>query len=637
MCGIGGILVWDPSRRVGPEVLARVSAALAHRGPDACGLWMRDEPAPGVWQVGLVHRRLAVIDLDRRSDQPMGDAAGRQIVCNGEIYNYRELRAELVRAGAEFRTESDTEVLLAAYARWGEDCLEYLNGMYAFAVWDAPAGRLLLARDRMGQKPLYWCAVEGALAFASEPAALLAVPWVPREISRRNLAEYLAWGFVPGATVYAGIAKLGAGCRMTIEPPRMRTERYFLASTAEGARPPDDERQAVARTRALVLRAVQRQLVADVPVGCFLSGGIDSSIVAAAMCRAAGSGRDVLTFTIGFDDPRYDETARARAVARHLGTRHHEFVVRPQAAADLPALAAAFGEPLGDSSALPTHYLALQTRRHVKAALSGDGGDELFAGYDRYRAMALAEMLPRLLKNSLGALARIAPWRGAHPKSALHRAGRFADSLALAPPQRYAGYLCIFDAAGIARLLGERQAADEAIARMAQRYEQLRTEWAGGDVVRAALALDREMYLPEDLLTKVDRCSMLHALEVRSPFMDHELVAFAAGLPGRMLLRGGGKLLLRKAFAADLPRGVFTGPKRGFAVPVGDWFRTELRPLVHDLLGAGDSFAQRWFDRTAVAALIDEHEKRRVDHTHRLYALLMLELWHRALRQRIAR
>lgn len=630
MCGIGGIAAWGPRWRPTRDVLQRLSAAIAHRGPDAAGVWLQDDPPAGRPQVGLVHRRLAVIDLDRRANQPMTDAAGRVIVYNGEIYNFRELRTELAQAGATFRTDSDTEVLLAAYARWRERCLERLNGMYAFALWDAPAGRLVLARDRMGQKPLYWSAADDTLAFASEPAALLTLPWVDRALDRAALAEYLAWGFVRDGSVYRGIRKLPPGCWMSVEAATPRIERYFDPNTAADEARPGDEPLAVRRTRSLVLRAVERQLVSDVPLGCFLSGGVDSSIVAAAMCRAAGRAGDVLTFTVGFDDPRYDETGRARTVARHLGTKHEEFIVRPDAAADLPALAAAFGEPLGDSSCLPTHYLAREVRRRVKVALSGDGGDELFGGYDRYRAMALGERLPGPLRAVARLAGRALPWRGAHPKSPLHRLGRFAASLDEPPGRRYCGYLAIFDAAQIGRLLADPAAGAAPLEALAAQYEQLRRARCAQDPVRAALALDRAAYLPEDLLAKVDRCSMLHALEVRSPFMDHELVAFAAGLPVPLLIRGGGKRLLRRAFAADLPPDVFAGPKRGFAVPVGDWFRGQLRPLLRDALLGRDSFAAAWFDRSAVEQLIDQHHQRIADHSQRLYALLMLELWHRA-------
>jgi asparagine synthase (glutamine-hydrolysing) len=374
-------------------------------------------------------------------------------------------------------------------------------------------------------------------------------------------------------------------------------------------------------------------LVADVPVGCFLSGGIDSSIIAACMTRAVGDGQRVLTFSIGFDDPRYDETKYAADVARHLGTEHYAFTVRPNAIDDLPRLASVFGEPFADSSALPTHYLARETRKHVKVALSGDGGDELFGGYDRYRALAFAERLRRLPAPVravvAGRLTRgAAQWLpGVHPKSTGTRLKRLASSLGLSAHEQYASFLRLFDADTAIELL--RSPPHGRDIRFRKNFQQGRFwtyERSRGAVV-AALAADRETYLPGDLLTKVDRCSMLHALEVRSPFMDHDLVRFASTLTEPQLLKGGPKRMLREAFAADLPAWVFRRRKMGFAVPIGEWFRGELRAMLRDHLFAADSFASSHFNRAVVERLVDEHERERVDHSQRLYALLMLELW----------
>jgi asparagine synthase (glutamine-hydrolysing) len=378
-------------------------------------------------------------------------------------------------------------------------------------------------------------------------------------------------------------------------------------------------------TRQLVRQAVQRQLVSDVPMGCFLSGGIDSSIIAAAMQASLGD-RPAQTFTIGFDDPRYDETQFAAAVAKHLGTEHHQFVVKPDAAADLPALAAVFGEPFGDSSALPTHYLARETRRHVKVALSGDGGDELFGGYDRYRAVRAVQALDffpvgrQILFSSI--------WKhlpGSHPKSALARLKRFAEMARF--PDVMTGYrrvMMLFDPSLLSDLLAQnRPIADMLPSWLAPSRR---------NPVEAALAFDRVTYLPGDLLTKVDRCSMLHALEVRSPFMDHELVRFAAGLSSPQLLQGGPKRMLREAFADDLPPWVFSRKKMGFAVPIGEWFRGELRGMLRDSLFAADSFAASHFRTATLEKLVNEHETKAADHSQRLYALLMLELWWRSAR-----
>jgi asparagine synthase (glutamine-hydrolysing) len=376
----------------------------------------------------------------------------------------------------------------------------------------------------------------------------------------------------------------------------------------------------------LLENAVRRQLVSDVPLGCFLSGGVDSSTITAVMRRVVPPDQPVHTFSIGFDDPRYDESKYAAAVAAHLGTTHHAFRVKPDAAEDLPRLARVFGEPFGDSSALPTHYLARETRRHVKVALSGDGGDELFGGYDRYRAMHLSRRLdavPRAARVAVGAgLSWVLP--ASHPKSRAARLKRFLGSIQCTAAERYASYLRLFPEDLVRELLGN-PAGLPVPAEYSWKFPNDR-------MVQHAMELDREMYLPDDLLTKVDRASMIHALEVRSPFMDHELVQFAAGLTTDQLLKGGPKRMLREAFAGDLPAWVFKRKKMGFAVPIGDWFRGELRPMLRDNLFAADSFARQHFVMKVVERLVDEHETLRADHSQRLYALLMLELWWRTCR-----
>lgn len=623
MCGFAGVVTWDERYRTSRETLARMSAAVAHRGPDGEGQWFNHEAeiTPDRPQAALAHRRLAILDPDPRANQPFTDGQGRWLVFNGEIYNFRELRQELtsLRPEYEWRTNCDTEVLLVAYAVWGEQCVEHLNGMFAFAAWDENAKTLFLARDRMGQKPLYISggSTRGAIAFASEPAALERLSWVQRERERGWLVSYLRYGNLDNADTLAHSGQLRPGRRMLVmgaEQP-MRIGDYFNPNTVSGSSINGDPSD----LRNCIQRAVERQLVSDVPLGVFLSGGIDSSVVASCARRAG----PLQTFSISFDDPRYDESMHARAVAGHLGTDHHEFRVTADAVHDLPKLAAVFGEPFADSSALPTHYLARETRKHVKVALSGDGGDELFGGYDRYRAMRLSARWTSRRANPV--LARLGRrWADGHPKSRVTRAARFLSSLDLDDPGRYDAYVRLFDDPTISELLGRASLGESRVA-SAYAVESIRTP----DPVRAALATDRVTYLPDDLLTKVDRASMLHALEVRSPFMDHELVQFAAGLTTDQLLKGGPKRMLREAFADDLPAWVFKRKKMGFAVPVGDWFRGELRPMLRDHLFAADSFARGHFNTKVVQRLVDEHEAGRVDHAQRLYALLMLELWWR--------
>ena len=653
MCGFAGVVVWDDRFRVTRETLRRMSARVAHRGPDGDGLHLnheaeiaRDRP-----QVGLVHRRLAVLDLDPRANQPFRDGQGRWIVFNGEIYNFRDLRAELTRLRPEYpwRTDCDTEVALAAYAQWGGDCARRFEGMFAIAIWDAPEQSLFLARDRMGQKPLYVATSEfaaedgrrpncGAIAFASEAGALHPLEWTRRGIDQAGLVDYLSWGHTSFArSIYRGIDQLTPGSiQVAVNGSVSRCIPYWPEpGFPDGrARKPVPDAEAIATTRRLLTAAVGRQLVSDVPIGCFLSGGVDSSVIAAAMKAASGQGQKVLTFSIGFDDPRYDESEYAQRVAAHLGTDHRSFVVRPEAAADLPRIAAAFGEPFGDSSALPTYYVARETRKHVTVALSGDGGDELFGGYERYRAMRWSNQLRAATTPlpwvAVATMARHLP--GGHAKSRWEKARRFAAALRGTPARRYASYVRLFDTDLLRRLfrpeLPRGLAGFDRITAafgLAHWNEQICPAKLT-DPVAAAMAADRMLYLPDDLLTKVDRTSMQFALEVRSPFMDHELVRFAAGLSPANLLRGGPKRMLREAFSTDLPEWVFRRRKMGFAVPIGDWFRGELREMLHDHLFAADSFASGHFAPWVVERLVSEHSAGR-DHSQRLYALLMLELW----------
>jgi asparagine synthase (glutamine-hydrolysing) len=628
MCGIAGVVAWDDRYRVDRETLRRMSARIAHRGPDGDGLYLNHEAQvrPGRPQAGFVHRRLAIIDPDPRANQPFTDGRARWITYNGEIYNYRELRSELrsLRPDYEWRTDCDTEVLLVAYDVWGEKCVEKLNGMFAFAVWDEAKKELFLARDRMGQKPLYVARRTGMVAFASELPAIRALPRMDaRVIDDDALVQYLRYGYVGGSrTLCVGVSKLQYGMRLRVAADASVEEPYYEPS--EDRRPVLGDADAAASTRLLLSRAVERQLVSDVPLGVFLSGGVDSSIIAACARRVG----PVETFCIGFEDPRYDESRFAQRVACHLDTRHHRFVVRPDAAEDLPKLAAVFGEPFADSSALPTHYLARETRRHVKVALSGDGGDELFGGYERYRAMAIAASF-RNFPAPFRMLMTARLWQrlpGVHPKSRLARLKRLLASLKQRPGERYEGYMSLFDTALIGQLLNPDRQDKNHFRPVAHHLDACLRDC---DDVRSALATDRATYLPDDLLTTVDRASMLHALEVRSPFMDHELVQFAAGLTADQLLKGGPKRMLREAFADDLPAWVFKRKKMGFAVPIGDWFRAGLRPMLHDHLFAAGSFAGEHFNMPVVRRMADEHQSMKQDHSQRLYALLMLELWQR--------
>lgn len=648
MCGFAGVISWSERHRTSRAMLARMSAAIAHRGPDGEGIYFDRDPedlsqpiSSDRPQVALAFRRLAVLDPTPCSDQPFVSSDGRYVmVFNGEIYNFRNLKSEITDLKPDYawRTAGDTEVLLMAYSLWAERCVDRLNGMFAFAVWDHQERSLFLARDRMGQKPLYVATVAGeALTFSSEPAGLRpTVSLAP--LNLKAIHAYLSRGALGTLRMrhrrYAFRAAHTGRCTQPGARPTPRP--YYLPAAAEsyeafvmatyrgtGLQPVAAQPQSGhglkthATIRSAVQRAVVRQLVSDVPLGVFLSGGIDSSVI--TLC-ARKDVEKLKTFSIAFDDPRYDESPYAREVAKHLGTDHHEFRVTPNVIEDLPKLARVFGEPFADSSAIPTHYLARETRKHVTVALSGDGGDELFGGYGRYVAMQAASRVPRAIDVLLAPIGRLLS-RG-HPKSNLARAGRFFATLGLPPADRYDALVRIFDDATIADMIG---AQPKRYPGVKETFDaQLRRT---GNVVTAALATDRVTYLPDDLLTKVDRCSMLHGLEVRSPFMDHELVELAAQLTEDQLLKGGKKRMLREAFASELPASVFSRPKMGFAVPIGEWFRGPLRPFLRDHLFASDSFARKHFQMPVVERLVEEHERQRRDHSQRLYALLMLELW----------
>ncbi|HZZ43176.1 MAG TPA: asparagine synthase (glutamine-hydrolyzing) [Tepidisphaeraceae bacterium] len=612
MCGFLGIISSTPRLLPTPSTFAQMTSRISHRGPDGQGTYT--DP-----HASLSHVRLAILDPDPRSNQPF-QIGSHFLLFNGEIYNHPALRQELTQLDPSYswRTTGDTETLLRAYQLWGESCLPKLNGMFAFAVYDSSNQSFFLARDPAGQKPLYYSLSpdHAAIAFASELSPLHLLPWPTSTLHQPSLTHYLSYGYIPSPlTIYQNIQKLPPAHSLTFHPntPPAVTRYHDINTPSK----PTDRDPWASTLRNLLTQSVQRQLISDVPLGCFLSGGIDSSILASCMTRLATNPQHVHTFSISFDDPRYDETPYARAVAAHLKTTHHEFRVTPDAAADLPALARVYGEPFADSSALPTHYLSRTTRQHVKVALSGDGGDELFAGYDRYRAMHLSSRL-----RPLSPLLNLLPSLSTHPKSLSSRLKRFTRSLSLPPADRYASYMRLFSPHDLTQLLLT-PPDPAALNWLPSQYTHFHS--TGRDLVESALATDRATYLPEDLFTKVDRASMLCALEVRSPFMDPDLLSFAAGLHTPNLLPQ--KHLLHQAFANDLPSQIFTRKKMGFALPIGQWFRTTLRPLLQDTLLSSASFASQHFHLPTLQNLLHRHQSQQQDHSQRLYALLMLELW----------
>ncbi len=638
MCGICGAAWTDPALAPGEDDLDAMVARLEHRGPDDAGTHRDDHAALGF-------RRLAIVDLPG-GHQPLSNEDGTVwTVFNGEIYNFPALRRRLEARGHALRSAGDTEVLVHLYEDEGPGMFALLRGMFALAIWDAPRRRLVLGRDRLGQKPLLYRHDPGRISFASELKALLVLPAPgggpsPRALDPLALDRYLTFGYVPHpGTILAGVHKLPPAHFATWQDGRLTLARYWDPDwNLEVDHPPADDAD---RLRATLDEAVREQMVADVPLGAFLSGGVDSTIVVGLMQRA--SDRPVKTFSIGFGDPAFDESRYAELAAQALGTEHHAFTVEPRAWETLPELAAQFDEPFADSSALPTWHVARETRRHVTVALTGDAGDELFAGYDRYRAVALAAWLDRLSPSSRGFLggpvARALP-TSVHAKTRLRQVRRMLEGIAQSPETRYLRWIGLLDEPARASLYsddfldhlsraGTRQPDEADPASLIARAFAVAPN---RDPVTKATIVDLLTYLPNDLLVKVDLASMGHGLECRSPFLDHRVVELALAMPIRrkLRLRGGrSKVILKQAFADLLPPAIRTRPKMGFGVPLDRWFRGELKEELRAVLLDPRTVGRNLFRPEAVKSLIDEHVDSRRDHAYRLWALLMLELWFR--------
>jgi asparagine synthase (glutamine-hydrolysing) len=619
MCGIAGRFNFDPLRPIARDVLQAMTDAVAHRGPDASGYHL----APGI---GLGHRRLSIIDLST-GDQPLANEDGTVwTVFNGEIYNFADVRAELAALGHRFRTSSDTEIIVHGYEQWGERCVERFRGMFAFAVWDATARRLMLARDRVGVKPLYYAELPGrGVVFGSELKSLLEDPDVPREWRPEAIDAFLTLLYIPApGTIYKGIHKLEPGHVLIAEKGALRTSRYWdLTFTGEGdAR---NEAEYLEELDALLRESVALRQIADVPLGAFLSGGIDSSAVAAYMVET--SPRPPVTISVGFDHAAYDELSHARRVAEHVGCEFHPRTVTPDIASLLAALAWHFDEPFADSSAVPTYYVSKAARELVTVALSGDGGDELWAGYARHRV----EHWEQRARTALGAAAPLAG-RLARALPLSLKGARSLRHLAAAPADAYAAKHAygMFEPEAKTRLYSGDFAAN---VRHADPFAAFRDAYArcgSSDPLDRGLYVDVHTYMIDDILTKVDRMSMAVSLEAREPLLDHRLLEFAARVPASLKLKHGrGKHLLRRALERKVPREILERGKQGFEAPIGEWLRGPLAPMADALLGDGRLRGRGIFDDREVTRLWSEHRAGRADHRHRLWQLLMLELWFR--------
>ena len=623
MCGICGKIYFDPARLVIQQEVLQMSHTLAHRGPDGEGVWAKGN-------VGLAHRRLAIIDLRAVAAQPMSNADGSVwITFNGEIYNFRELRADLEARGYRFRTQSDTEVIIHAYEAYGRDCLARLRGMFAFAIWDARTRVLLLARDRVGKKPLFYWIGRDRLLFASEIKALLVDRAVPLTPDPRAVDHFLALHYVPAPnTAFQGIYKLPAAHWLEVRDGQIETGRYWQLRYTPKQH--FTEQDAVAELRWRLAEAVRLRLMSDVPLGAFLSGGIDSSAVVAYMAQETAA--PVRTFVVGFEESAFDERQFARLVAERYGTDHTELIVKAPVTDILPRLVWHYDEPFGDASAVPSYAIAALTRQYVTVVLNGDGGDENFAGYDRYfmhRLLCHGDKVPRQVWRTVAALTRRLP-AGWHHHAFYKRLAKAAELLAQVPERRYVRWFGLRTPEERHHLYTTAFRATVGGSDPEALFVEVFGQSDAEEWTDAALAADVQLYLADDLLVKMDRATMAHSLEARSPFLDHSLMEFVASLPAHFKLAGRNKkYLLKAALRGVLPDVVLDRPKMGFSAPIAHWFRNELREMAYDVLLSPTTVQRGYFRKQVMAQLLDEHCTGRQDHAETLWQLLVLELWHR--------
>jgi len=641
MCGIAGG-AWAPGTNpIDPQIVRRMTDVLVHRGPDDGGLYdsrVANLPQGSAGAV-LGQRRLSIIDLGGGHQPLANEDESIWITFNGEIYNYREIQTGLKQRGHTLRTDSDTEAIVHLYEDYGIDCVRELRGMFAFAIWDARKQQLFIARDRLGKKPLVYRHDGGNLWFASELKSLLQIPNAPRSIDPRAVDYFLNYQYVPHPfSILEGYHKLPPAHRLLFKDNTITVDRYWAPPYADDApttpgvpRNFKNYEEGKQQLRDTLTEAVRLRMRSDVPLGAFLSGGIDSTIICGLMQKL--STRPVKTFSIGFPVKSFDEREYARLAATHLGTEHHEQVVEPSALQILPKLIWHYDEPFADSSAIPCLYLAEMTRKHVTVSLSGDGGDELFAGYRRYQAVRISgwlDHLPGFIRRSLGSnLVQKIPTPVAQ-YSKLRRIKKLCSALAEPPERRYLKWVSILDAERRRELYHPDFAARLHNADAADFLLDAYRECPNRDFITRTTCVDVLTYLPCDILTKVDIASMAYSLESRNPFLDHHVVELAARMPIDWKLSGNvSKKILIETFAEFLPPQIQNRSKMGFGVPLDHWFRHELRDMVHDLLLDDRTLNRGYFHPAEVRRLVSEHEAKIWDHSHRIWSLLVLELWHR--------
>jgi asparagine synthase (glutamine-hydrolysing) len=646
MCGICGEIDFY-NKSVKPEFIQRMCNLLTHRGPDDKGMVfikgnkyletknsLEFPPNENGFDVALGHRRLSIIDLSTAAHQPMCNEDARiWIVFNGEIYNFQETREILVKKGHSFKSKSDTEVILHAYEEWGVECLIHFRGMFAFAIWDSSLQRLFMARDRSGKKPLVYFSQNGQFAFASEIKALLQIPGVERKANLHALHHYLTYQYVPSPeTIFEGIKKLPPAHYLLFDRKgNVRIERYWKLNFRSNPQTYTDAQELGDQIERKLEESVKLRLISDVPLGAFLSGGVDSSLIVGIMAKL--SSKPVKTFSIGFEEKEFDELSYARLVSNHFATEHHEFTVKPNAIEILPKLVWHYNEPFADSSAIPTYYVAKMTKDYVKVVLTGDAGDENFAGYPRYlrsRWVASFTRIPeRLRKDLLPRFLRTFSnlrWR----EKTLNRLSDFLESLSNDQGRNYAEQIKIFNAKEKEDIytedFRERVGKIDPLDFLLKKFE----ESATGDLLEQLLYVDMNSYLPEDLLVKMDIATMANSLEARVPFLDHQFMELVAGIPSQLKLKGSkSKFILKTAFNGFLPDAIFKRNKMGFGVPVSRWFRNELKDYVYDILLDPRTLKRGYFRRECVERLLNDHIAFRYDHSSKIWALLFLEIWFR--------
>ncbi len=651
MCGICGEINFN-NEGVKAGTIQRMCKVLAHRGPDDEGMVhirgdrvletkrsLQSHLNGNGFEVGLGHRRLSIIDLSEAAHQPMcNEDRTVWIVFNGEIYNFQEIRETLRKKGHQFKSKSDTEVILHSYEEWCVECLSHFRGMFAFAIWDCNLQRLFMARDRLGKKPLVYFCQNGHFGFASEIKALLQVPGIEKKVNGNAIHHYLTYQYVPSPeTIFEGMKKLPPAHYLLYDRlGNLKIERYWRLNFNSSHQTEANVEEVEDRIRAELEESVKLRLISDVPLGAFLSGGVDSSLVVGMMAKL--SGQPVKTFSIGFEEKEFDELSYARIVSDHFSTEHHEFIVKPNAIDILPKLVWHYNEPFADSSAIPTYYVANLTKDFVKVVLTGDAGDENFAGYPRYlrsKWVASFTKIPEnLRKDLLPTFLRALSTLHIREKT-LNRLSDFIESLSTDQARNYAEQIKVFN---------EREKEDiytedfcEKVEKMDpldflfRKFEESGTE----NLLEQLLYVDMNSYLPEDLLVKMDVATMANSLEARVPFLDHKFMELVSEIPFHLKLRGReGKFILKKAFKDFLPGVVFERKKMGFGVPLAKWFRNELKEYVHEVLLDDKTLNRGYFKREGVERLLNDHIALRYDHSSRIWALLFLEVWFRIFMDR---